>query len=397
MWGYGRGPARAPEPDDVTSVPKIRILVVGDTGTGRSSFLRALCEGKASQTGVPSTIGCNVEVYLYESKSGPVFVEFYDVSGSLDNEAARSVFYTYAKDGLMLVYDMTNLRSMQNLRAWSRRVFGGNKTMDFQNIQNIASSWFSSKSASASMATLSGGRFSLSEESSRLDEPDEEDAPAARPVLIVGCKKDQAPRASKGSGSGRYGPVDPKMIPHSLASKFGCDIAMVNGVDPQGMKLQHDAMASIRNFFDKVLEFKKRRETHPSGRVSAQSSQSAAAGYNDLHHSGDHAYSAQHNEIGYRSPSSGLSFAQNFSTTGGLNTPRVRIEDSRQTPSNSPISKMGATNGRGGSSGMGLPQGSYSFTTSNHHQRTGGPRKNSGMKGVQLTSSLANVNSMKSD
>ena len=110
-------------------IPSVRILVVGDSGVGKSSLLRALCRSSLSSSSSrvePSrswTIGCDVHVLLQSQgrDNDELFVEFLDVGGHCHYELSRHVFY-YDVHGVMFVHDLSNAKSGDHLRSWSREV-----------------------------------------------------------------------------------------------------------------------------------------------------------------------------------------------------------------------------------------------------------------------------------
>ncbi|XP_021931713.1 uncharacterized protein LOC110835623 isoform X6 [Zootermopsis nevadensis] len=72
------------------------------------------------------TVGCSVEVKLHEYKEGTpdqktYFVELWDIGGSSSHRNTRSVFYN-PTHGIILVHDLTNRKSQQNLQKWLAEV-----------------------------------------------------------------------------------------------------------------------------------------------------------------------------------------------------------------------------------------------------------------------------------
>jgi|EP00945_MAST-04E_sp_MAST-4E-sp1_P006790 Rab-like protein 3 len=121
------------------TLPRARVLVLGDSGAGKTSLVKTLCrqvsqlEAGAESPSLPLplvgwTLGCDLDVMLYESKkSGQCnFIEFVDVGGSSNSAEARSVFYQ-GVDAVMLVHDLANDRSFSNLSGWMDELkrFGG--------------------------------------------------------------------------------------------------------------------------------------------------------------------------------------------------------------------------------------------------------------------------------
>ncbi|KAL4156993.1 hypothetical protein PRNP1_006019 [Phytophthora ramorum] len=105
--------------------PSVRVLVVGDSGVGKTALLRSICR---SSSGVdkPSTLwttGCDVHVLL--RPLGPagreVFVEFLDVGGHRKYELSRGAFY-HDVHGVVFVHDLSNAKSGEHLRNWSREI-----------------------------------------------------------------------------------------------------------------------------------------------------------------------------------------------------------------------------------------------------------------------------------
>lgn len=69
------------------------------------------------------TVGCTVEVKLHEYKQGTssqntFFIELFDVGGSIHHKNTRGVFYYPGTNGIILVHDLTNRKSQENLKNW---------------------------------------------------------------------------------------------------------------------------------------------------------------------------------------------------------------------------------------------------------------------------------------
>lgn len=68
-------------------------------------------------------MGCTVEVKLHEYKQGTssqntFFIELFDVGGSIHHKNTRGVFYYPGTNGIILVHDLTNRKSQENLKNW---------------------------------------------------------------------------------------------------------------------------------------------------------------------------------------------------------------------------------------------------------------------------------------
>lgn len=109
--------------------PSVRILVVGDSGVGKTTLLRSLCRlhspHSIDQETPPTcwTTGCDVHVLLQvlEPHGHEVFVEFLDVGGHRKYERSRGAFY-HNVHGMLLVHDVSNAKSGEHLRNWYKEV-----------------------------------------------------------------------------------------------------------------------------------------------------------------------------------------------------------------------------------------------------------------------------------
>ncbi|KAA8588328.1 hypothetical protein FQN60_001522 [Etheostoma spectabile] len=96
----------------MASLDRVKVLVLGDSGVGKSSLVHLLCQNQV--LGNPSwTVGCSVDVRVQDYKEGTpeektYYIELWDVGGSIGS-ASR----------IMLVHDLTNKKSSQNLYRWS--------------------------------------------------------------------------------------------------------------------------------------------------------------------------------------------------------------------------------------------------------------------------------------
>lgn len=91
------------------------------TGVGKTSLVHLIAHNEALVS--PGwTIGCSAEVKLHEYKEGTpskqtFFIELFDIGGSISHQNTRGVFYN-PTHGIILVHDLTNKRSHENLQRW---------------------------------------------------------------------------------------------------------------------------------------------------------------------------------------------------------------------------------------------------------------------------------------
>uniref|UniRef100_A0A8V1A8I5 Rab-like protein 3 n=1 Tax=Gallus gallus TaxID=9031 RepID=A0A8V1A8I5_CHICK len=110
----------------MAALDRVKVLVLGDSGVGKSSLVHLLCHNQV--LGNPSwTVGCSVDVRIHDYKEGTpeektYYIELWDVGGSVGSatsvKSTRAVFYN-SLNGIILVHDLTNKKSSQNLYRWS--------------------------------------------------------------------------------------------------------------------------------------------------------------------------------------------------------------------------------------------------------------------------------------
>ena len=178
----------------LSSLPCIRILVLGDSGVGKTSLVHSLSASPQSSPSTPLTlststsafapasssflvsssssvswtIGCQPQTLLLPSSypsQGGVFVQLFDVGGHRKYAGSRSMFY-HGVDGVLLVFDVGNHKSYRNLARWMREL------VDVDSRHPIEDDW--TAGGGGRRGGGGGGRGAL----------------ASLPVLVVGNKAD---------------------------------------------------------------------------------------------------------------------------------------------------------------------------------------------------------------
>jgi Rab-like protein 3 len=106
---------------------KVRVLVLGDSGVGKSTLVHRIVYGRSRNDKLKLTNVCDLDVWMYRKEDGQsYYVEFIDVSGSAEFGEIRSVFYRQI-NGIMLVFDSSNPASYNNLKKWIKEIVDANQ------------------------------------------------------------------------------------------------------------------------------------------------------------------------------------------------------------------------------------------------------------------------------
>ncbi|KAK6187809.1 hypothetical protein SNE40_005750 [Patella caerulea] len=208
----------------MAAIDKVKVLVVGDSGVGKTSFVHLACHSEPySNPG--ATIGCSVEVKLHGYKAGlpgekEYFVELWDIGGSSSHRNSRSIFYNLV-NGIILVHDLSNRKSHQNLRKWLAEVLDkGNDKVN-----------------------------------NGYDYDPEQFAGNQIPILVIGTKADQAQSLNGNVLSKRS----------SVAEECGADEFNIDCTHMKYLTPGSTNSVKLARFFDKVIE---RRYSANQGHVS---------------------------------------------------------------------------------------------------------------------------------
>ncbi|XP_037024128.1 rab-like protein 3 [Bradysia coprophila] len=205
----------------MSNIDKVRIIVVGDSGVGKTSLVHLIANNEAL-TSPGWTIGCAVEVKLHEYKEGTpsqsqYFIELWDIGGSISHMNTRGVFYNPVH-GVILVYDLSNRKSHENLQRWIFEILnkegkdvakGGGGEMEFDPEQFLGSTQI--------------------------------------PILVIGTKADMVDDNQKKKNS-------KKIL--SVAEQCGAEEICLNCHDPKSLAAGLSDSVKLSRFFDKVIEKK---------------------------------------------------------------------------------------------------------------------------------------------
>ncbi|KAL7104516.1 hypothetical protein ACP275_08G250200 [Erythranthe tilingii] len=112
---------------------QVRVLVVGDSGVGKTSLVHLIMKG-SSIARPPQTVGCTVSVKhtTYGSAASSsnsiksdterdFFIELWDISGHERYKDCRSLFYSQI-NGVIFVHDFSQRRTKSSLQKWAAEI-----------------------------------------------------------------------------------------------------------------------------------------------------------------------------------------------------------------------------------------------------------------------------------
>ena len=100
-----------------------KILLLGDGAVGKTSLVHRFVEGVFNER-YKATIGVDIFSKVVTTSNGEVELQLWDLSGQAHFSAVRSKFYNKA-DGALLVFDLTNKKTFENLDSWLEETKNG--------------------------------------------------------------------------------------------------------------------------------------------------------------------------------------------------------------------------------------------------------------------------------
>eukprot|EP00062_Callorhinchus_milii_P002362 gi/632938471/ref/XP_007905095.1/ PREDICTED: ras and EF-hand domain-containing protein-like isoform X2 [Callorhinchus milii] len=99
-----------------TDGPLYRLVLAGDAGSGKSSFLQRLCMNEFKGD-IPTTLGVDFQVKKLLVDGEVTTLQIWDTAGQ---ERFRSIAKSYFRkaNGVLLLYDVTSQNSFLNVREW---------------------------------------------------------------------------------------------------------------------------------------------------------------------------------------------------------------------------------------------------------------------------------------
>lgn len=109
----GRGPSR-------TYDMIMKLLLVGDSGVGKSCLLLRFVEDKFNPSFI-TTIGIDFKIRTIESQGKKIKLQVWDTAGQERFRTITTAYYRGAM-GIVLIYDVTDSRTFENVENWYNTV-----------------------------------------------------------------------------------------------------------------------------------------------------------------------------------------------------------------------------------------------------------------------------------
>ena len=121
------------EDDDNEKIP-IKILILGESGVGKSNFIYRYVENKFSSTSLSSVgFGSNFKEGEFSGKK--IMVQLWDSAGqSLYKSITKNLFNRV--QGIIILYDITNLNSFLYVENWIKIIEQENNKLIYQIVGN---------------------------------------------------------------------------------------------------------------------------------------------------------------------------------------------------------------------------------------------------------------------
>eukprot|EP00300_Choanocystis_sp_HF-7_P009130 c16276_g1_i1.p1 GENE.c16276_g1_i1~~c16276_g1_i1.p1 ORF type:complete len:215 (-),score=59.09 c16276_g1_i1:133-744(-) len=98
----------------------IKLLLIGDSGVGKSCLLLRFSDNSFTPSFI-TTIGIDFKIRTIELDGKRIKLQIWDTAGQERFRTITTAYYRGAM-GILLVYDVTNQETFQNIRNWMRNI-----------------------------------------------------------------------------------------------------------------------------------------------------------------------------------------------------------------------------------------------------------------------------------
>ncbi|VVT56331.1 uncharacterized protein SAPINGB_P004975 [Magnusiomyces paraingens] len=98
----------------------IKLLIIGDSGVGKSCLLLRFCDDQFTPSFI-TTIGIDFKIRTIDLDGKKVKLQVWDTAGQERFKTITTAYYRGAM-GILLVYDVTDQKSFENIRSWYANV-----------------------------------------------------------------------------------------------------------------------------------------------------------------------------------------------------------------------------------------------------------------------------------
>ena len=101
----------------------LKIIIVGDSSVGKTNFIFRFIDGTFNKIYQP-TIGIDYKsiIKVLPKSKQKVKIQFWDTAGQERYKSLNKIYFQRVQ-GIILMYDITNKESFDNLDSWTRLIF----------------------------------------------------------------------------------------------------------------------------------------------------------------------------------------------------------------------------------------------------------------------------------
>jgi len=101
----------------------LKIIIVGDSGVGKSNFLFRFVNGRYNQIYQP-TIGVDYQskIIILPKSKHKIQIQFWDTAGQEKYRSISKIYFQRVQ-GIILMYDITKRESFESLGNWTKLIF----------------------------------------------------------------------------------------------------------------------------------------------------------------------------------------------------------------------------------------------------------------------------------